>query len=281
MKTLLTVLISTRSRPELSMTLLSLLQQSYQNWKLDLVYGDFGNGLGRVNEQVLGIVQEKHEVGLFEFGKDTNFLANMNKVVDKITTKYMMRLDDDIVLKPNYIEKLIPFLDKRKVGAVTGFVETLSSDFWVGVSNLALAEDLSVLQKTFINDFDFDKGLLQPLFHRGHISMDAFKRKWYYSGTFPTDAVLLKTKVMKVSRFDENLAQPHFCDDLDLSFSVRHMGYQIIFVPSARCIHLYSEDKRRIVDRVTESKLFDYLRNKWTGKVGVKKKVRLNGRELR
>lgn len=266
MKEKLTVLVSTRCRPELSLALLSLLQQNFSHWKLNLVYGDLGNSIGTINEKILRIVQETHEVRLFRFDKGTNFLANLNIVIDQVTTKYSMRLDDDIALRPDYLSELISFLNRREVGAVTGFVETMSSDFWVGPGSL---KDISVLKEKFINDFDFDKGLSQPLYHRGHIPPDIFRRRWYYSGTFPTDAVLFNTNVLQMTKFDPNLARPHFCDDIDLSFNIRQKGYRIVFVPSARCIHLYAKDKKRIRDSVKEKLLFDYLRRKWTRKATI------------
>jgi GT2 family glycosyltransferase len=266
LKNEISILISTKNRFELGYTLFSLLQQTEPEWCLDIIYGDIYSTLSDYNQSILDLIKQTHTVKTHIYPRSTNFLKNFNEVISRISNKKSMRLDDDIILCQNYIKTLDPYLDIESVGAVSGFIETMSFDFWEKIcketSSLSVRKNL--LSQKYINDFNFNKGLNQPLFHRGHISPLEFSQEWYYSGTLPTDALLLLTKVFSEVKFDEKLASPHFCDDLDLSFALRKKNYKLIFSPQARCIHLHAFDKVRIHNEKIEKKLFGYIKNKWT-----------------
>ena len=120
--------ICTRDRfSELFGLLLSLKFQTYQNFDIvivdasrpkNIMYCDFlYKMISRLRNEGHGvqIISEDVPLGI---GKSRNLALNM----DKYHNEYCLRLDDDSICEPDYVEKLVTLMDTRKYSAVSGVV---------------------------------------------------------------------------------------------------------------------------------------------------------------
>jgi len=114
------IMCCTRDRPsEIALLLQSLRTQSHQDW--DLYIYDDRSGAPLVSHHFIRCLtnllkQENHRVFIFREEQTRYGVTKLRqKLVDKImklgTGEAILRLDDDNILEPDYIEKLVETLD--------------------------------------------------------------------------------------------------------------------------------------------------------------------------
>ena len=112
------ILINVKDRPtELTMLLQSLRTQTYQDFDIFILDDCSGTPLNTYhfyNCITNRLVQENHKI----FVKRTDFIHGVSKARQKIVDwakddyEYLLRVDDDVVLEPDYIERLFNVLDQ-------------------------------------------------------------------------------------------------------------------------------------------------------------------------
>jgi len=205
------VLISTKDRPvELAMLLNSLDFQTHDRFDVVIIDGSAGDQ--RNNQYVIRAIQQLerngHEV-LFERIDIPGVLATRQKAQELSNKEWVLRVDDDVILHPKYIENLIMTHfkddDPETLGIVSGITpmwgvpmyyraaEKVHAD---GIINKLEIEDGKIMK--FGDDCGFDYDLFEnPILNAGHFRSCALHRRnlWDYTD-FPLSLVGFREETM-------------------------------------------------------------------------------------
>ncbi len=151
---------------------------------------------------------------VFNNKKNLGFAGNVNKGVKKASRKYVFLMNSDIVLKDNsFINSLDHFKKNKKLFAVA-FGQIEKNGKIVGA-----------------NRCYFEKGFIH------HSSRDFNKKNSSYNFWAEGGAsIFRKDLFIKLAMFDE-LFNPFYWEDIDLSYRAWKSGYQIIFDPKILVEH--------------------------------------------
>jgi len=117
MENRITIHLATKDRhTELALVLQSLRTQTNQNW--DLIIIDDASGTPVTNAYFLNSIMnrmklENHKIKLIRTGTSFGCCFARNKCIeeDDFGNPLTLRLDDDILIEPNYIDKLLEVID--------------------------------------------------------------------------------------------------------------------------------------------------------------------------
>lgn len=147
--------IATRERPvELCVLLASLRNQSYNNFAL-MIFDDASSQPLQNNFVFSGIIDrlkhDGHVVLVYRNSLSTGVCNARNKLIEESEKmcndfKYVLRLDDDLLLEPDYIEKLLDVLEAGFTMA-TGIVPAMQ---------FPLMQRENRFVKPFINDIELN-----------------------------------------------------------------------------------------------------------------------------
>jgi len=125
------IVISSKDRRHFILpTLWSILKQNYRWWDICIV--DDSSDTFKEDkwikdnylEHILKEIQKNHKVAVISSPKTNrvgaSFQAGFRYVKDNWNNQLFLRCDDDVILEPDYIEKLVPLFDDEKVGGVSG-----------------------------------------------------------------------------------------------------------------------------------------------------------------
>jgi len=137
---------------------------------------------------------------------------NRNLGISKVSSDWFVMLDDDIIVTPNWLDKLLE-LRREDVGQIQPRVLFLSGEiFSAGISFGGL-----------------------HLIHHG------YKEKGGYEYVCERDLLngccsLYNSKILKYCRFDENYRGSQF-EDLDFSMQIRKAGFKLIYCGTTSVYH--------------------------------------------
>ena len=215
----------------------SLKAQTFKDWELlvlDNASNDNSADVVREYYPSARIVLQKHNLG---FARGHNLLINWSK------SDYVLVLNQDIILAPDYLSKLISFMDKNpKVASCSGklmywnFEDGEQTDiidsFGLKIDRKREVSDAWQGQK----DFDIQS---QPVF-----------------GLSAT-AAIYKRKALDIVAMEANNQQEYFDEDffaykedIDLAWRLRLMGYENWLVTSTKAYHHRSVHREGILKRI-------------------------------
>jgi GT2 family glycosyltransferase len=176
------------------------------------------------------IAQNYPQVSILEPGAN-NWCASNNLGIRSSSGEFVQLVNQDVILEPDYIEKLVRAFDAKKVGAATGKL---------------LRYDFEKMQKTKIID---STGVTMSKSGRGRDRGQLEEDRGQYdnqtnvfgvSGAAPMfrRSALYEIEYCenyKCEFLDEDLVM--YWDDVDLSWRLRNRGYEIVYVPTAVAFH--------------------------------------------
>lgn len=177
--------------------------------------------------------------------KNLGFAGNVNKGVEKATRNYVFFMNSDVVLKDNSFLKALEYFNKdRKLFAV-GFAQKERDGKIVGG-----------------NRGYFQNGLI----NHSHQPISNFQQPisnfWAEGG-----ASIFKRKLfIELGMFDD-LYNPFYWEDVDLSYRALKAGYKVIFTPQVKVEHRHEStigkyfDQRRILKIAFRNQLIFQWKN--------------------
>lgn len=160
-----------------------------------------------------------HGVKLVTNETNLRFLKNCNHAAEKAKGKYILFLNNDTLVKENWLEPLVSLCEKdAQVGLVgskllypDGTLQEAGGIVWRDGSawNFGNGDDASASEYNYVKDVD------------------------YISGA----AIMIPRRLWEeIGGFDEYFA-PAYCEDSDLAFAVRDKGYKVMYQPKSEVIH--------------------------------------------
>lgn len=226
--------ISSRDRhSEVSLLLQSLRTQCYQAFDVCLL--DDSSGTPVVNCYfIMSLVQrlqlEGHGVRIIRNDFSRGVCAARNKLIDSDPwndNPLVLRLDDDVILEPNYIEKLVAGLDKG-FDAVSGVVPLL-------------AHPESVRENKFVNpvinyhEFDSEGNIVRNNDDCGYCYID---NEYLPTHQFRTNLLYKRSVTDAGVRYPDYLTKVGFREELFFSFEMLTRGFKLGVCTGAKAYHL-------------------------------------------
>lgn len=151
--------------------------------------------------------------------KNLRFLKNCNNAAKHARGKYILFLNNDTQVQENWLLPLVELIEKDdKTGTVgskliyeNGMLQEAGGIFWNDASawNYGKMSDSSLPEYNYVKEVD------------------------YISGA----ALMIKKSLWdKLGGFDEEFA-PAYCEDADICFSIRKMGYKVMYQPASVVVH--------------------------------------------
>jgi len=230
------ILVSSRDRhTELALLMQALRTQTYKQWNLFIC--DNASGTPLLNAQFIQtfinrLRLEGHQINIFRNNIDFGICYVRNQLnkaqLEDGTGKYSMRLDDDVLPEPDYIEKLLSVID-------AGY------DIASGVTPPAafpmLKRDVSVL-KGEINKVKIDAQ--GNIIEFGDDCGYGYMQNQILSAGHFRSCALYKSEINKL-KYPENLSKYGFREESIFSLKARKAGYKIGVHTGAIVWHLQTQ----------------------------------------
>ncbi len=255
-----------------SIIILSLLRQKFterciesifEHTKLpvEIIIVDMGK-----SESIIAWLKNKYgtreNVKLIFNSENVGTTKGRNQGAKLANGKFILFLDNDMKVGPNWLEPLIDVAESNTLIAACG--------------SLILSEKGRVLiSPNSIRVYNQENGKMRiglGLFKTAEITDQMVSQQtkmiWY-----PTGCLLIKKDIFDmIGGFDENL---FLCEeDKDLSLSIGKLGYEIMYIPESRVYHGGFNDMENTAEykahRQNLKKIIadkQYLENKWNCKV--------------
>lgn len=161
---------------------------------------------------------------VFNNKKNLGFAGNVNRGVSKSTRNYVMFMNSDVVLKDNsFTNSLNHFKRNRKLFAVS-FSQKEKGGKLVGA-----------------NSGYFSQGMVN---HRGRNAIKLSINFWAEGGT----AIFKKKLFIEFGMLD-NLFNPFYWEDIDLSYRAWKAGYMVLFDPNIVVEHHHESTIGKYFDK--------------------------------
>ncbi|MFC2067693.1 glycosyltransferase [Chloroflexota bacterium] len=184
------------------------------------------NGLSGINN--LRLIRNEQNAG---------YIESCNQGAKESRGQYILFLNNDTMVTENWLPPLLEVIEKKYVGAVgpklvysDGILQEAGSIVWNDGSALGYGrgDDSSKPEYNYVREIDYCSGA----------------------------CLLVKRELFKnIGGFDERL-KPGYYEDTDLCFSLRNLGYKVIYQPKSVVVHFegitYSTDAFTSVKRYQE-----------------------------
>lgn len=151
---------------------------------------------------------------VFNNKKNLGFAGNVNKGVKKATKKYFFLMNSDVVLRDDSFKKAIDHFKKNKKLFAVGFAQIEKDGKIVGANTC-------YFKNGFINNS-----------HKKISDKKIEKIFWAEGGA----SIFRRDLFIKLGSLDE-LFNPFYWEDIDLSYRAWKSGYQVIFDPNILVEH--------------------------------------------
>ena len=228
------IMICTKDRPtEVAMLLQSLRTQTYQNW--DIFIHDDRSGAPLTQHHFFNCIisQLKLENHLIKMWRNNIPLGvtrlrqiTVDKILEYKEYDAILRLDDDNLLNPDYIQRLVDCLNDGW-DIASGLVPTCGAPF--------IKRDTSFV-KPFISDIKLnDKG--EIIFFGDDCGMEYLQKEVIPSPNFRSMA-LIKRKVHEKVKYEDNLGFCSFREEQFFSFKALLEGFKCCVDTGAIAYHM-------------------------------------------
>ncbi len=161
----------------------------------------------------------QNKVKVIHNKKNNGFLKSCNKGAKLAQGKYLLFLNNDTIPQENWLENLVEIVEKNeKIGAVgakliypDGILQEAGAIIFNDGSgyNYGRNDDQNKYEYNYVREVDYCSGACLL------VRKDVFK---------------------KIGGFDEKFS-PAFYEDTDLCFSIRKLGYKVMYQPKSKVIH--------------------------------------------
>ena len=230
------ILISSRDRhSELALLIQSLRTQTFQNWNLYIL--DNASGTPLINSHFISVLinrlkLEGHKVKILRNNIDFGicYARNLlNKLqLEQGTGNFSMRLDDDVILQPDYIEKLF---------------EVINSGYDIASGIIPLMAYPEIKREVRVLGDEINKVIIDNEGNLTYFGDDCgysyIENKIISAGHFRSSA-LYKSEINKIT-YPDNLSKYGFREESFFSLKTKALGYKIGIHTGAIAYHIQTQ----------------------------------------
>ena len=259
-------------KPEVSIVLLSLLRQKetqrcieslflHTNVPFEIIVVDMG-GSEDIAQWLAAMQNHHREIIVINNLTNIGTTKGRNQGVQAARGQYIVFLDNDVEVTPDWLTPLLACAESDKDRGACG------SKIISPKGDVMCAAPL--IKSHYVNGELVETGLE----FTQRLQYDALEvNKQEEVAWYPTTCLLLKRDFLtKIGGFDEQL---FMCEeDKDLSFSIKHLGYKIMYVPTSTVYHhhhldngAYGQIRRNLKVILNDIK---YFQAKWKCKVFIR-----------
>lgn len=167
----------------------------------------------------LHIEKKVKNIKVIRNAQNLRFLKNCNNAAQYAKGKYILFLNNDTQVQENWLEPLVELIQKDSTIGLVGSK--------LIYSNGKLQEAGGILWKD-ATAWNYGNGQNSDLPEFNYV-----KEVDYISGA---SIMIAKSIWKKLGGFDESFA-PAYCEDSDLAFRVRELGYKVVYQPLSKVVH--------------------------------------------
>ena len=171
------------------------------------------------NDETQEILEKKvKNIKIIRNNTNLGFVDSCNKGASLSAGKYLVFLNNDTIVTENWLEPLLNTIEKDNVGAVgakliypSGILQEAGSIIWKDSSgwNYGKYDDPEKPEYNFVREVDYCSGA----------------------------ALIVKRDIFeKIGGFSKEF-RPGYYEDTDLCFSIRNMGFRVLYQPKSVVIH--------------------------------------------
>lgn len=173
------------------------------------------------------IQQTFPNVKIIDPGMNTGFAGGNNLAMKQASGEFIQLVNPDLIMSPNYIEKLLPAFSDLKVAAATG--KLLRYDF-------ATNTKTTIIDSTGIVMSDSGRARDRGQLEQDNGQYDSNTTVFAVTGAAPMyRKSALESIAFKGEYFDEAFLA--YWEDVDLSWRLNNAGLKNVFVPQAVAYH--------------------------------------------
>ena len=198
----------------------SVFNQTYTDFSLMII--DNGS-----TDETLSYITDKYpQLKIVKHKENLGFAKAHNQAIHWSRSKYVLLLNQDMILEPDYLKNLVSFMEKMpEVGAVTGKLRKLHE-----------GEKTNYIDSVGINIYKKHKVEELGAGEQDEGQYDAITEVFGVSGALPLIRRQALESVMENNQFfDEDFF--NYKEDVDLSYRLRYLGWKIYKVPTALAYH--------------------------------------------
>lgn len=244
------ILVATMNRPKAIEKLLeSVEQQTLLPSEMILVDQSKDDLTKNICDAYIPRLKAKGQIFKYIRQETPSLVKARNRGVDESTGDIICFIDDDVILNPDYFEKIAGYFQDPSVGGVSGnvYVEEELKGFKWGIRKILMRIFLLSNYEGRLTPSTFGYPIYERQITRMH-TVDLFPG---YSMNYRREFVLK-------NRADEWFSGYGFREDVDLSYRISREA-KLIMVPDARFIHDISTINRLDVYRLKMMQYKNYL----------------------
>ena len=235
-------LVTHNAEKYLPFCLNSILGQNFQDFNILIIDNGSSDGTVRL------LREEYPQIKIVEHPDNIGFAKAHNQAISWTDSDYIMLLNQDVILEPDYLKKTISYLDShQETAALSGkvliwnFADNQKTKI-IDSLGLKILKNHRVIE---IGQGEKDKGQFNEL-----------KEVFGVSGALPiyrrTSLESIKIKVLGGLTHEEYFDEDFFSykEDVDLAFRLRLFGHKSVYLPEAVAYHDRSvKGKRDLSDK--------------------------------
>ncbi|MDO8461064.1 MAG: glycosyltransferase family 2 protein [bacterium] len=200
----------------------SLTQTKYSNF--EIIVGD--NGSDKNEAKILAKKFNSKKIHFIRFSKNLGFSGGNNKILRTIRNKYVVLLNNDVVVPPQWLSPLVKIMEKDKSIAVVQ-----PKILWMRNKKFF---DYAGASGGFIDilGYPFTRGRIFNTLEKDEGQYNSICDIFWASGA----AMMIRTSVLeKTGLFDEIFF--NYMEEIDLCFRIHQLGFRIICEPTSVIYH--------------------------------------------
>lgn len=214
----------------------SLLKTDYPHFKVIVIDNS------SLDDSVEFVKKNYANVMLVQNDKNLGYACAINSAMEIVESEYVVFLNNDIVVEPDWLRQLIPLILMKDVAAVN--------------PKILFLDNAKIINSAGGNCDVYGVGWNRGNGEFDNGQYDAVEEVFYVNGT----AMLTKKSVWKdVGAFDERYFL--YGEDLDWCWRARLKGYKLLYVPSARIYHQWRGSKGSITEFLERHWLASFIKN--------------------